>query len=95
MRSYNAMARADYGLGAGWRADRIRRMQAERFSERDLPQTRPLAIAELFYGNMMAAPPGKEKRLVSQPIVGRADIQPYARWLRETTGFELQPGQVW
>lgn len=74
---------------------RIRRMQVERFIERDLPQSRPLTIADLFYGNMMAVPPGKEKALVSRPIVGRADIQAYARWLRQTTGFELQTGQVW
>ncbi|MGH8812897.1 MAG: hypothetical protein ACREXO_12865, partial [Advenella sp.] len=74
---------------------RARRMQVEQFIERDLPQTRPLTVADLFYGNMMAVPPGKEKALVSQPIVGRADIQAYARWLRETTGFELQTGQVW
>ncbi|MGX9934037.1 phospholipase effector Tle1 domain-containing protein [Advenella kashmirensis] len=74
---------------------RARRMQVEQFIERDLPQTRPLTIADLFYGNMMAVPPGKEKALISQPIVGRADIQAYARWLRETTGFELQTGQVW
>ncbi|MGO3122413.1 MAG: phospholipase effector Tle1 domain-containing protein [Advenella sp.] len=77
------------------RVGRARRMQVEQFIERDLPQTRPLTIADLFYGNMMAVPPGKEKTLVSQPIVGRADIQAYARWLRETTGFELQTGQVW
>ena len=74
---------------------RTRRLQVERFIERDLPRTRPLTVADLFYGNMMAVPPGKEIALVSQPIVGRVDIQAYARWLRETTGFELQTGEVW
>ncbi|PJX28299.1 hypothetical protein CAP48_03795 [Advenella sp. S44] len=74
---------------------RARRMQIEQFIERDLPTAHALTVADLFYGNMMAVPPGKEKALVSQPIVGRADIQAYAKWLRETAGFELQTGQVW
>ncbi|AHG62456.1 phospholipase effector Tle1 domain-containing protein [Advenella mimigardefordensis] len=74
---------------------RSRRMQVEQFIERDLPRTRPLTAADLFYGNMMAVAPGHEAALISQPIVGLADIQAYARWLRETAGFELQTGQVW
>lgn len=74
---------------------RAARMKVERLIDRDLPRTRPLTVPDLFYGSIMAVPPGREVQLVKQPIVGRADLLAYARWLRETTGLQLQTGQVW
>ncbi len=74
---------------------RSQRMQIEPLIKRDLPQKRPLTMENLLYGTMMAVPPGEEKALISQPIVGVADIRAYAQWLRETTGLKLQTGEVW
>lgn len=74
---------------------RAARMQVERLINRDLPRTRPLTVPDLFYGSIMAVAPGREVQLVKQPIVGRADLLAYARWLRQTTGLQLQTDQVW
>lgn len=72
-----------------------KRIQVEPFIDRDLPRTRPLSVPDLFYGSMMAVPPGKEIRLVNRPIVGRTDLRAYARWLRETIGLSLETGEIW
>ena len=72
---------------------RTARMQVERLIDRDLPRVRPRTVEDLFYGNLMA--PGRQMPRVERPIVGRADLLAYARWLQETTGLRLQTGQVW
>lgn len=74
---------------------RIQRMEVERFIQRDLPWRPVKNTAPIFADGMPVTPEGAESHLIVNGIVGQVDLQGYAKWLKETTGWRPEIGPIW
>ena len=77
------------------RFGRVRRMEVERFIQRDLPWRPRAKSGPIFADGMPVVPEGAESHVIVNGIVGRVDLQAYAQWLKETTGWRPEIGSIW